>query len=227
MSWCRIRLRSERKMRNRNDSEGDCEVVEELRATYSERKREDEKTGTAEKWMQGTQSGQHQPESIERCDACGIGDDLQLCGKPDSINLGVPGIKLGVANLVTVTGLYILAPMEVLLVVILRVLLVGFMFGNGMSILYSLAGGILSFLVMLLLKRIKGFSMIGISIAGGVSHNIGQIAVAMCVLENTKLIYYLPVLMIAGTVTGILIGVVSRKILPAVSQGAGAERKNK
>ena len=61
-----------------------CEVVEELRATYSERKREDEKTGTAEKWMQGTQSGQHQPESIERCDACGIGDDLQLCGKPDS-----------------------------------------------------------------------------------------------------------------------------------------------
>ena len=140
------------------------------------------------------------------------------------INLGVPGIKLGVANLVTVTGLYILAPMEVLLVVILRV---GFMFGNGMSILYSLAGGILSFLVMLLLKRIKGFSMIGISIAGGVSHNIGQIVVAMCVLENTKLIYYLPVLMIAGTVTGILIGVVSRKILPAVSQGAGAERKNK
>ena len=82
-------------------------------------------------------------------------------------------------------------------------------------------------LVMLLLKRIKGFSMIGISIAGGVSHNIGQIVVAMCVLENTKLIYYLPVLMIAGTVTGILIGVVSRKILPAVSQGAGAERKNK
>ena len=90
------------------------------------------------------------------------------------INLGVPGIKLGVANLVTVTGLYILAPMEVLLVVILRVLLVGFMFGNGMSILYSLAGGILSFLVMLLLKQIKGFSMIGVSIAGGVSHNIGR-----------------------------------------------------
>ena len=90
-SWCRIRLRSERKMRNRNDSEGDCEVVEELRATYSERKREDEKTGTAEKWMQGTQSGKHQPESIERCDACGTGDDLQLCGKPDSHQPGNTG----------------------------------------------------------------------------------------------------------------------------------------
>ena len=142
------------------------------------------------------------------------------------INLGVPGIKLGVANLVTVTGLYLLGPVEVLLVVILRVLLTGFMFGNGMSILYSLAGGILSFLVMLLLKRIRGFSMIGVSIAGGVSHNIGQIAVAMCVLENTKLIYYLPVLMIAGTVTGILIGIVSQKILPAVSRGAVEERKS-
>ena len=93
-SWCRIRLRSERKMRNRNDSEGDCEVVEELRATYSERKREDEKTGTAEKWMQGTQSDQHQPESIERCDACGIGDDLQLCGKPDSHQPGNTGNQI-------------------------------------------------------------------------------------------------------------------------------------
>lgn len=227
MSWCRYGCEVKERMRNRNDSEGNCEAVEELRATYSERKREDEKTGTAEKWMQGTQSGQHQPESIERCDACALAMIFSYVESLIPINLGIPGIKLGVANLVTVTGLYILAPMEVLLVVILRVLLVGFMFGNGMSILYSLAGGILSFLVMLLLKRIKGFSMIGISIAGGVSHNIGQIVVAMCVLENTKLIYYLPVLMIAGTVTGILIGVVSRKILPAVIQGAGAGRKNK
>lgn len=143
------------------------------------------------------------------------------------INFGVPGIKLGVANLVTVTGLYLLAPMEVLAVVILRILLTGFMFGNGMSIVYSLAGGILSFLVMLMMKRIKGFSMIGVSIAGGVSHNIGQIAVAMCVLENRKLMYYLPSLLIAGTITGILIGLVSQKILPAVRQGAGVEGRKK
>lgn len=226
-SWCRIRLRSERKMRNRNDSEGNCEVVEELRATYSERKREDEKQEQQKKGCR-----ERSLTSISRRVSSGamlvaLAMIFSYVESLIPINLGVPGIKLGVANLVTVTGLYILAPMEVLLVVILRVLLVGFMFGNGMSILYSLAGGILSFLVMLLLKRIKGFSMIGISIAGGVSHNIGQIVVAMCVLENTKLIYYLPVLMIAGTVTGILIGVVSRKILPAVSQGAGAERKNK
>ena len=140
---------------------------------------------------------------------------------------GIPGMKLGLANLAVLFILEKYTWKEAVLVSVVRIIVIGFMFGNLFSILYSLAGGILSFLVMLLLKRIKGFSMIGISIAGGVSHNIGQIVVAMCVLENTKLIYYLPVLMIAGTVTGILIGVVSRKILPAVSQGAGAERKNK
>ena len=228
MSWCRIRLRSERKMRNRNDSEGDCEVVEELRATYSERKREDEKQ---EQQKNGCR--ERSLASISRRVSSGamlvaLAMIFSYVESLIPINLGIPGIKLGVANLVTVTGLYILAPMEVLLVVILRVLLVGFMFGNGMSILYSLAGGILSFLVMLLLKRIKGFSMIGVSIAGGVSHNIGQIAVAMCVLENTKLLYYLPVLMIAGTITGILIGVVSRKILPQSARvRERKERRNK
>ena len=143
------------------------------------------------------------------------------------INFGVPGMKLGIANLVTVTGLYFLAVPEVMAVVAMRVLLTGFLFGNGMSIMYSLAGGLLSVLVMAGMKNLKGFSIIGISMAGGIAHNIGQLAVATLVVENLKLIYYLPVLMIAGTVTGILIGVVSRKILPAVSQGAGAERKNK
>ena len=94
------------------------------------------------------------------------------------INFGIPGMKLGVANLVTVTGMYFLEFPEVFLVVVMRILLIGFLFGNGMSIVYSLAGGILSFLVMALMKRLKGFSVAGVSIAGGVSHNIGQIIVA-------------------------------------------------
>ena len=89
------------------------------------------------------------------------------------INFGIPGMKLGVANLVTVTGLYFLELPEVFLVVVMRILLTGFLFGNGMSIVYSLAGGILSFLVMALMKRLKGFSVAGVSIAGGVSHNRG------------------------------------------------------
>ena len=103
------------------------------------------------------------------------------------INFGIPGMKLGVANLVTVTGMYFLEFPEVFLVVVMRILLIGFLFGNGMSIVYSLAGGILSFLVMALMKRLKGFSVAGVSIAGGVSHNIGQIIVASVVVETDLL----------------------------------------
>ena len=79
------------------------------------------------------------------------------------INFGIPGMKLGVANLVTVTGMYFLEFPEVFLVVVMRILLTGFLFGNGMSIVYSLAGGILSFLVMALMKRLKGFSVAGVN----------------------------------------------------------------
>ena len=136
------------------------------------------------------------------------------------INFGIPGMKLGVANLVTVTGLYF---PEVFLVVVMRILLTGFLFGNGMSIVYSLAGGILSFLVMALMKRLKGFSVAGVSIAGGVSHNIGQIIVASVVVENLKLIYYLPALLIAGTVTGFVMGMISKKLLPIVKRESERE----
>ena len=148
------------------------------------------------------------------------------------INFGIPGMKLGVANLVTVTGMYFLEFPEVFLVVVmrilltgflLRVLLTGFLFGNGMSIIYSLAGGILSFLVMALMKRLKGFSVAGVSIAGGVSHNIGQIIVASVVVENLKLIYYLPALLIAGTVTGFVMGMISKKLLPIVKRESERE----
>ena len=132
------------------------------------------------------------------------------------INFGVPGMKLGVANLVTVTGLY----PEVLAVSVLRVLLTGFLFGNGMSIIYSLAGAVVSLLAMVLVKKMDGISIVGVSITGGVFHNIGQILVAMAVVENLKLIYYLPVLLVAGTVTGFVIGIVAGKILPVVKKEA-------
>lgn len=128
------------------------------------------------------------------------------------INFGIPGIKLGIANLVTVTGLYFLTPCEVFIVLVMRIVLTGFMFGNGMSIIYSLAGGILSFIIMYILKKIKGFSIVGVSIAGGVSHNAGQIMVAALVVQNIKIVYYLPVLLIAGTITGLLIGIISMRI---------------
>ena len=136
------------------------------------------------------------------------------------INFGVPGMKLGVANLVTVTGLYFLEIPEVLAVSVLRVLLTGFLFGNGMSIIYSLAGAVVSLLAMVLVKKMDGNFIVGVSITGGVFHNIGQILVAMAVVENLKLIYYLPVLLVAGTVTGFVIGIVAGKILPVVKKEA-------
>ena len=96
----------------------------------------------------------------------------------------------------------------------------GFLFGNGMSIIYSLAGAVVSLLAMVLVKKMDGISIVGVSITGGVFHNIGQILVAMAVVENLKLIYYLPVLLVAGTVTGFVIGIVAGKILPVVKKEA-------
>lgn len=134
------------------------------------------------------------------------------------INFGVPGIKLGVANLVVVVGLYLLKPQEVLLISIIRILMVSYMFGTGMSFLYSLSGGIFSFFVMIFVKKWKSCSILGVSIAGGVFHNIGQLLIASWVVQNLKLFYYFPVLLMAGSVTGALIGILSGKILGVVEK---------
>lgn len=129
-------------------------------------------------------------------------------------SFGVPGIKLGLANLIVVIGLFFLEPLQVLGILIARIVLVAFMFGNMSSLVYSLVGGIFSFCVMLLLKRCKGFSMIGISMAGGVSHNVGQLVVAACVVENRHVFYYMPILLVVGLLTGMLIGIIAQRIIP-------------
>ncbi len=131
-------------------------------------------------------------------------------------NFGIPGMKLGIANLVIVVGLYLLKPKEVLIISIARIILLGVMFGNGMSIVYSLAGGLLSFGAMVLVHRIRGFSIVGVSVAGGVFHNVGQLLAAALIVENLKLFYYMPILLAAGAVTGTLIGLVSGKIYESV-----------
>lgn len=122
------------------------------------------------------------------------------------LSLAVPGVKLGLANLVVIFTLYKLGPRQAAAVSLVRVLLVTFTFGNAFSFAYSLAGAALSFAVMVLLKRTGKFSLLGVSIAGGVCHNIGQILVAMAVLGTAELIWYLPALLVAGTVAGICIG---------------------
>lgn len=132
------------------------------------------------------------------------------------IQFGVPGIKLGLANLLIVIMLYKCGLKEALLLSVVRIILSGFIFGNMFSILYSLAGGILSLAVMALLKSRGSFSVMGVSIAGGVSHNLGQLAVAMAVVATYRVGYYLPVLLIAGLLTGMLIGIISNEVLKRI-----------
>lgn len=129
------------------------------------------------------------------------------------IQLGIPGVKLGLANLVTVIVLYYMGTKEAILLTAIRAVLTGFMFGNLFAIVYSMAGGILSLCVMSLLKKSHQFSVIGVSMAGGVSHNIGQLMVAVIVLESLSVVYYFAVLMIAGLLTGFLIGVISAEAM--------------
>ncbi len=132
------------------------------------------------------------------------------------IQFGVPGIKLGLANLITVIVLYKTDWQEALLLSAVRIILAGFIFGNLFSIVYSLAGGILSMAVMTLLKKSGRFSVSGISMAGGVFHNIGQLVVAMIVVETYQVGYYLPVLLIAGLITGAVIGAAAGEILKRI-----------
>lgn len=129
------------------------------------------------------------------------------------INFGIPGVKLGLANLIIVVALYKMRLSEAFLLSVTRVLLSGFIFGNYFSIVYSLAGGILSLAVMALLKKSGGFSVKGVSIAGGVFHNVGQLIVAALVVERFSVTYYFPVLLIAGLVTGFVIGIVAELML--------------
>ena len=126
---------------------------------------------------------------------------------------GIPGVKLGLTNIVVVLMLYCVGTKEAFAISMLRIVLAGFLFGNLFSILYSLAGGMFSFLVMYLLKRTGKLGVLPVSVAGGMSHNIGQIAVAAFVVENINIFYYLPVLFVAGIVTGLLIGVAAQEII--------------
>lgn len=128
------------------------------------------------------------------------------------IFVGIPGIKLGLANLSVLFILYRYSFREAAAVSAVRILVIGFLFGNLFSIVYSLAGAALSLIVMTLLKKKTAFSLFGISIAGGVSHNIGQLLIAMLIVENTALIYYAPALLISGIVTGLLIGMLTVEI---------------
>ena len=118
----------------------------------------------------------------------------------------VPGIKMGLPNIVLIFLLYRRGIAAAATVSLLRMVLVTLLFGNWMAFLYSLAGGALSMAVMVLLKRLNFLSVAGVSVAGGVTHNVGQILIAMWLMNTAELGYYLIVLAVTGTVAGLFIG---------------------
>lgn len=132
------------------------------------------------------------------------------------VTVGIPGVKLGLANLVIIVALYTLKEKDAFCLSMVRIVLVGFTFGNLSMMMYSLAGGATSFFIMSLAKRTGWFSQKGVSVLGGIFHNVGQILAAMMILETSRLVYYLPVLMISGIVAGALIGMLASVITDRV-----------
>ena len=122
-------------------------------------------------------------------------------------NAGVPGIKLGLANLVPLIILYRMDARYAFAANLIRVFLAGLLFSGMFAALYSLAGSVTSFIVMYLLKKTRLFSVIGVSTAGGVFHNIGQLCVAILAISGPQLLHYLPVLSISGMIAGIIVGI--------------------
>ncbi len=124
-----------------------------------------------------------------------------------AVPVPVPGIKLGLANVAVVTALYRMGGGSAVLVSVIRVVLSGLTFGNPAMMLYSLAGCSLSLVAMAALKKTGRFGLLGVSVAGGVMHNVGQFIVAAFALETSALLYYLPILLVSGCIAGIVIGI--------------------
>lgn len=125
------------------------------------------------------------------------------------VMIAVPGVKIGLANIITMLLLYNRKLRVTFFFMTLRVILAGFLFSGVSGILYSFAGGVCCIGIMSILKRISIFSVMGVSMAGAIFHNIGQIMIAVFVVENVHVVYYLPVLCVSGTVSGFLIGYIT------------------
>jgi len=129
------------------------------------------------------------------------------------INIGAPGIKLGLANIVIVVALYGLGTKYALAINIARIIVAALLFSGVLGMAFGLAGGILSVAAMAVLKKLGVFSVIGVSIAGGSIHNVGQLAIAVIVIADFAVVYYLPVLLISGALTGFCIGLLANIVI--------------
>ena len=130
--------------------------------------------------------------------------------------VAIPGVKIGLTNIVIIYALYKMGWKYAVVISLVRVLLVGILFGNGVSLIYSFAGAVMSFVIMVLLKNVKVFSTMAVSVAGGVTHNMAQIGMACIIMETNLISYYAPFLVLSGTLAGIAIGVISAIMIKRV-----------
>ena len=131
-------------------------------------------------------------------------------------NPGIPGIKLGIANVVTVIALYKFGPKDAVAVSVIRIMIAGLLFNGLFGMLYSLAGASLSLIGMIILKKTGLFSVTGVSMAAGALHNLGQLLMAAALIEDLRIFFYFPVLMFSGIAAGILVGIISALVLKAL-----------
>lgn len=125
----------------------------------------------------------------------------------------VPGIKIGLANIVIILSLYMIGEKETILISTIRVILSSLLFGTMLTFAYSMTGAILSLIIMIILKKRTTLATMTISIIGAVSHNIGQIIMAVIIMSTKEIIYYLPILMITGVISGTIIGVLASLLI--------------
>ena len=128
----------------------------------------------------------------------------------------VPGIKMGLPNIVIIWSLYRLGKTEAMGISLVRLIITTFLFGNFTTFVYSLAGAILSLAIMIILKKLDFLSTVGVSVAGSIMHNIGQILVAMALMQTSEIGYYMIVLAITGTISGILVGICGALVIKRV-----------
>lgn len=123
------------------------------------------------------------------------------------VNIAVPGVKLGLANLAAIVVMYRMSAGDAWIVSLVRIFLSSLLFGNMMVMVYSLAGAVLSLIVMTICKKFDMFGVTGVSITGAVSHNAGQVMAAALLMKSGNIMLYIPVLCISGTIAGVCIGI--------------------
>ena len=132
-------------------------------------------------------------------------------------SIGIPGAKLGLANIAVILALYLLDAESAIIINVVRILIVGFLFGSVASMAFALAGAFASLTVMIILKKFFGFSIITVSIFGGFFHEVGQILIAFILIDSYSIFYYLPILLIVGIVTGLIIGLLAKVLYERTS----------